>query len=179
MADSLWGAVPAAPMISARATKPWYRPTFSPEHGVLLVLLGAVLTGASLAQQWTWETTVAASSAFLALQAEHPLVVQLKQRRQWRPRYVVWALVYGGGAIALAGWLIYHHPVVLWLYGAAALAVGVDVVAVLQRRQKTIDTEIVLFVAICLSSIFVGLLELPWYPLDVVAVRCSQISHTH
>jgi len=155
MADSLWGTVPAVSSTGPRATKPWYRPTFSPEHGVLLVLLGAVLTGASLAQQWTWETTVAASAAFLAMQAEHPMVVQLKQRRLWRPRYVVWAMVYGGGAIALAGWLTYRHPVVLWLCGAAALAVGIDVAAVLKRRQKAIDTEIVLFSAICLSSIFV------------------------
>ena len=30
--------------------KPWYQPTFSPEHGVLIVLFGALLTGASLAQ---------------------------------------------------------------------------------------------------------------------------------
>ena len=155
MTDSLWGAVPAAPIISARATKPWYRPTFSPEHGVLLVLLGALLTGASLAQQWTWETTVAASAAFLAMQAEHPMVVQLKQRRQWRPRYVVWAMVYGGGAIALAGWLTYRHPVSLWLCGAAALAGVRDCTAVLRRRVNAIVTEIVLFASICLSSIFV------------------------
>ena len=31
---------------SSRPKKAWYQLTFSPEHGVLLVLLGAVLTGA-------------------------------------------------------------------------------------------------------------------------------------
>lgn len=56
----------------AGSTKPIYWPTFSPEHGVLLVLAGALLTGASLAQTWTWETSLACLGAFLGLQAPLP-----------------------------------------------------------------------------------------------------------
>ena len=63
----------------------WYRPTFSPEQGVLLVLGGSFITGATLAQEWTNSTTLALSCAFFALQAEHPLVVQIKQRSSWKP----------------------------------------------------------------------------------------------
>lgn len=50
----------------------WIRPTFSPEHGVLLVLFGSFITGAALSQQWTYMTTLALICAFFALQAEHP-----------------------------------------------------------------------------------------------------------
>ncbi|MEM9163152.1 MAG: YwiC-like family protein [Cyanobacteria bacterium P01_F01_bin.4] len=135
--------------------KPWYLPTVSPEHGVLLVLAGALLTGASLAQSWTWETTLACLGAFFGLQAEHPLVVQIKQRRQWKPRYVFWAGMYGGAAIAIAAWLTYQHSVLIWVCVGAAVAMGLDVWAVFQRRQKAIDVEIVMFAAICLATLFV------------------------
>ena len=138
-----------------RSGKPWYLPTFSPEHGVLLVLTGAILTGASLAQTWTWETTLACLGAFFGLQAEHPLIVQIKQRSYWKPRYIVWAGLYGSVAIAIAMWLAYQHPCLIWVCGGAAIALGVDVWAVFQHRQKTIDTEIVMFAAICLATLFV------------------------
>ena len=58
-----------------------FRPTFSPEHGVLLVLFGSFVTGAALAQQWTYTTTVALVCALFALQIEHPFVVQIKLRK--------------------------------------------------------------------------------------------------
>ncbi|MEM0978710.1 MAG: YwiC-like family protein [Cyanobacteria bacterium P01_H01_bin.58] len=138
-----------------RNFKPWYLPTFSPEHGVLLVLAGAILTGASLAQAWTWETTLACLGAFLGLQAEYPLVVQIKQRRSWKPRYVFWAGLYGSVAIAIAAWLTYHHPSLIWVCGGGALAMALDVWAVLQHRQKAIDVEIMMFAAICMSTLFV------------------------
>lgn len=138
-----------------RRGKPWYLPTLSPEHGVLLVLTGAILAGASLAQTWTWETTLACFGAFLGLQAEHPLVVQIKQRRQWKPRYLVWAGLYGGVAIAIATWLTYRHPSLIWVCGGAAIATGFDVWAVFRHRQKTIDTEVAMFAAICLSTLFI------------------------
>ena len=59
----------------------WIRPTFSPEHGVLLVLFGSFLTGSALAQKWTYITTLALICAFFALQAEHPYIVQIKLRK--------------------------------------------------------------------------------------------------
>ncbi|MEO1069765.1 MAG: hypothetical protein AAFW95_11695 [Cyanobacteria bacterium J06638_6] len=41
--------------------------------------------------------------AYCGLQAEHPLVLQIQQRRSWKPRCLIWAGVYGevAGAIAL------------------------------------------------------------------------------
>ena len=64
----------------------WVKPTFSPEHGVLIVWLGSFLTGAALAQTWNYCTNLALLCSFFALQAEHPLVVQVKQRSKWKPR---------------------------------------------------------------------------------------------
>ncbi|MEM8613344.1 MAG: YwiC-like family protein [Cyanobacteria bacterium P01_H01_bin.105] len=139
----------------SRHKHPIYWPTFSPEHGVILVLLGSLLTGASLAQTWTWETWLACLVAFLGLQAEHPLIVQIKQRRSWKPRYLLWTGIYGGVAIAIASYLTYRHPVLLWISGAAVIAIAMDVIAVLQRRQKAIDTEIIMFAAICMATLFV------------------------
>ena len=140
--------------LERRSSKPWYRPTFSPEHGVLLILLGALLTGASLAQAWTWQTSVAGLAALLGLQAEHPLTVQIKQRQSWKPRYLVWAGLYGSGAIALAAWLTVQHPSLIWVCGGGAIALGLNILAVLRRRQKAIRTEIVMFAAICLATLF-------------------------
>lgn len=139
----------------SRSNKPIYWPTFSPEHGVLLVLVGALLTGASLAQTWTLDTTLACLCGFFGLQAEHPLVVQLKQRRSWKLRYLFWAGFYGGVAIAIATYLTYRHPILLWICGGAAVAMVFDITAVLRRRQKAIDTEILMFAAICMATLFV------------------------
>jgi len=147
--------VSALPAEDSPNKKRWYQPTFSPEHGVLLVLLGAVLTGASLAQHWIGDTSWACLAAFLALQAEHPVVVQIKRRRKWRPRYVVWASVYGGFAGAIALHLCLHHPVLFWIVGAGIIALGIDLLSVFQRNQKAIVNEIAMFSSICLSTLFV------------------------
>ena len=135
-------------------TKRWYQPTFSPEHGVLLVLLGALLTGASLAQAWTWQTSLAGLAAFLGLQAEHPLTVQIKQRRSLKPRYLLWSAVYGGGAIAIALWLTFQHPSLIWVCFGGVIALFVNAVAVYNRRQKAVSTELLMFAAICLATLF-------------------------
>lgn len=153
-AQSMSG-VSALPPEDSRFKKHWYQPTFSPEHGVLLVLLGAVLTGASLAQAWTSDTTWACFAAFLGLQAEHPAVVQIKRRRHWRPRYLFWAGLYGTAALAITLWLAFQHTVLFWILGAGVIALGIDVVSVLQRNQKAVVNEIVMFSAICLSTLFV------------------------
>jgi hypothetical protein len=134
--------------------KPWYRPTFSPEHGVLLVLMGALLTGASLAQTWTWQTSLACVATFLALQAEHPLTVQIKQRRSLKLHYLLWSGLYGSSALALALWLTSQHPSLIWVCAGGAIAMGINVLAVFYRRQKVISTEILMFAAICLSTLF-------------------------
>jgi len=65
---------------SQSKSQAWYRPTLSPEHGVYVVLLVSFLTGAAAAQNWTLATTLALVCAFCGFQAEHPLVLQIKQR---------------------------------------------------------------------------------------------------
>ncbi|MEM8502165.1 MAG: YwiC-like family protein [Cyanobacteria bacterium P01_D01_bin.1] len=147
--------VSALPLNNSVTKKRWYQPTFSPEHGVLLVLLGAVLTGASLAQTWTVDTSLACLAAFLGLQAEHPLVVQVKRRRQWRFRYLFWAGLYGTLALGLALYLSLQFPVLLWICGVAVVALGIDIFSVVQRNQKAVVNEIVMFSSICLSTLFV------------------------
>ncbi len=132
--------------------KTWLRPTFSPEHGVLLVLFSSVLTGAALAQAWNYCTTLALICAFFALQAEHPLVVQIKQRSTWKPRFLIWSGIYGVIAIAIAIWLWFQSPVLLWIYPLVLIAFIVDTVAVFQKKHKSILNELVIFAAICLST---------------------------
>ncbi|MEM8643212.1 MAG: YwiC-like family protein [Cyanobacteria bacterium P01_G01_bin.54] len=149
-ATNLWLDLP----IEWHPTKRWYQPTFSPEHGVLLVLLGSLLTGASLAQAWTWQTSLACLAGFLGLQAEHPLTVQIKQRRSFKPRYLLWSGLYGSGALAIALWLTHHHPSLIWVCLGGVLAMLINALAVYQRRQKMISTEFSMFAAICLSSLF-------------------------
>jgi hypothetical protein len=142
------------PPIEWIGSKPWYQPTFSPEQGVLLVLLGSLLTGASVAQAWTWQTSLAGLGAFLALQAENPMTVQIKQRRSLKPRYLLWSAVYGSGALAIALWLTYLHPSLIWVCAGAAIAECINILAVFQRRQRVISVEIIMFGAICLSTLF-------------------------
>ena len=153
-AHSLKG-VPAFPPESSPHKKRWYQPTVSPEHGVLIVLLGAALTGASLAQTWTAQTSWACLAACLAVQAEHPIVVQIKQRRQWRPRYVVWASIYGTSAAAIALYLCWQHPILIWICAAGTVALALDTLAVFQHRHKSISNEMTMFAAICLTTLFV------------------------
>jgi len=155
MAISTVQGVPAFPPANSPHKKKWYRPTFSPEHGVLLVLLGAVLTGASVAQAWTVDTSWACLAAFLGLQAEHPLIVQVKQRRRWRPRYLVWTGVYGGLALLVSLWLSFRHPVLIWVLVAGVIALGLDVLAIFQHKHKAVANEIMMFSAICLSTLLI------------------------
>ncbi|MDY6901722.1 MAG: YwiC-like family protein [Cyanobacteriota bacterium] len=128
------------------------KPTFSPEHGVLIVWFGSFLTGAALAQTWNYCTSLALLCTFFALQAEHPLVVQVKQRSNWKPRYAIWAGIYGMMAVWIAGWLWIQSPVLVWIYAMVAFALIFDVIAVIKRKHKSILNELVIFAAICLSS---------------------------
>jgi hypothetical protein len=130
----------------------WYRPTFSPEHGVYVVLLVSFLSGAALAQDWTLATTLALACAFFGFQAEHPLVLQLKQRRSLKPRFLVWGGVYGAVSLGIGLWLYLSVPVLLWIYGGAIAALVVDAISVYQRQQKSILNEFTTFAAVCLSA---------------------------
>ena len=130
----------------------WVKPTFSPEHGVLIVWFGSFLTGAALAQTWNYCTNLALLCSFFALQAEHPLVVQVKQRSKWKPRYAIWAGIYGIIAVWIAGWLWIQSPILIWIYAIVAFALIFDVIAVIKRKHKSILNELVIFAAICLST---------------------------
>jgi hypothetical protein len=106
----------------------WYKPTFSPEHGVYVVLFSSFVTGAAAAQNWTWTTTLALICAFCGFQAEYPLGNQLKQRRSLKPRFLVWGGLYGAVALAIGIWLYLQTPVLLWVYAIASAAFGFDLI---------------------------------------------------
>ena len=129
-----------------------YRPTFSPEHGVLLVLFGSFLTGAALAQQWTYSTTLALVCAFFALQAEYPYIVQVKLRKNPKPRYLLWGGIYGSISLVLAIWLWRQTPALIWLYLLAVIGLIADGIAVVKGKHKSRINEIIGFAAICLSA---------------------------
>lgn len=119
----------------------WCRPTFSPEQGVLLVLFGSFLTGAALAQQWNQSTNLALACAFCVLQLEHPYVVQLKQRKNWKPRFLIWGGIYGAIALTMAIFLWLQSPVLLWIYSLALIGFIVDSVAVIQKNINQLLTR--------------------------------------
>ena len=142
----------SARSLTLRKSQAWYRPTFSHEHGIYVMLLVSFLTGAALAQGWTWTTTLALVCAFLGFQAEHPIVLQIKQRRSLKPRFLVWGGVYSAVSVAIAFWLYLHSPVLLWLYFGAVAALVVDAACVLHREQKSIFNELITFAAVCLAA---------------------------
>jgi hypothetical protein len=143
---------------NTHTTKPnsqaWYRPTFSPEHGVYVVLLVSFLLGAAAAQSWTIETTLALVCAFCGFQAEHPLVLQIKQRHSLKLRFLIWGGVYAVISGVIAFYLYLNHPVVLWIYAGAIAALIIDAFSVFHREQKSVVNEIITFAAVCLSTQF-------------------------
>ena len=118
------------------------------------MLIVSFLTGAAAAQNWTWETTLALVCAFCGFQAEHPLVLQIKQRRSLKPRFLVWGGVYSSVALVSAIYLYLQHPILLWLYLGAIAAFLLDATAVFYRNQKAIANEFITFAAVCLSAPF-------------------------
>jgi hypothetical protein len=132
----------------------WYYPTFSPEHGVYVMLFVSFLTGAAAAQQWTWATTLALICAFAGFQAEHPLTLQIKQRRSWKPRFLVWGSFYAGIALGIAVYLSLQTPMLLWLYLGAIAAFVIDAISVFYRQQKSFANELLTFAAVCLAAPF-------------------------
>jgi hypothetical protein len=132
----------------------WYRPTFSPEHGVYVVLLVSFLTGVAAAQNWTLATTLAFISAFCSFQAEHPLILQIKQHKSLKPRFLIWAGLYSTVALAIAVRIAVFYPILLWIYAGAILAFCIDAISVFHRQQKSIVNEFITFTAVCLCAPF-------------------------
>lgn len=155
-----------APILVNNSNSLWYRPTFSPEHGVYIVLLGSLLTGAALTQQWTLNTTLALICAFAGFQAEHPLVLQIRQRRSWKPRFLVWGGVYGSISLGIAVYLYLQTPVLLWLYLGAIATLVIDAIAVFYRQQKSITNEILTFSAVCLAAPFASIVTSGAIPIS-------------
>ena len=143
---------------SSRKPNPptWYWPIVSPEHGVYVMLLVSFLTGAAAAHDWTWGTTLALITAFCGFQAEHPLVLQIKQRRSLKPRFLVWGGLYSGVAIASAFYLYWLQgnllSPLLWIYLGAIAAFAIDAISVFHREQKSVLNELITFFAVCLSA---------------------------
>lgn len=138
------------------------------------MVLVSFLLGAAAARQWNWHTTLALVAAFCGFQAEHPLVLQIKQRKSWKPRFLVWAALYGGIAAAIALFLLWEVPAadaavgnwswqsfssdrvvaLLAIFAGAIAAFVFDAVSVWHREQKSVLNEIVTFAAVCLSAPF-------------------------
>lgn len=149
-----WAPGKTKVLVSSRQR--WYHPIVSPEHGVYIVLAVSFLVGAAAAQTWNGATTLALICAFLGFQAEHPLVLQIKQRRSWKPQFLVWGGVYGGLATLMAGGLYWQQGLgwspLLGIYGAAIAALLVDAIAVFRRGQKSILNELFTFWAVGLAA---------------------------
>jgi hypothetical protein len=144
---------------SSAPQTPWYHPIVSPEHGVYVVLFVSFLTGAAAAQHWTITTTIALICAFLGFQAEHPLTLQVKQRRRIKPRFLVWGGLYVGTAAILAIYLYFSigrsgEIPLLGIYAGAIVALGIDFIAVFHRDRKSILNEFITFAAVCLAAPF-------------------------
>ncbi|MEB3321424.1 MAG: YwiC-like family protein [Synechococcaceae cyanobacterium] len=134
--------------------RPWWQPTLSHQHGPLVALLVSFLLGAAGSQNWSMGTTAALVVVLMAFQAEHPLVQQIRRRRALQPRLLLWAGLYGALALGLGAVLAWHTPVLIALAGLAAAALGLDALAVLQRRQRGLGHELLAFAAVCLAAPF-------------------------
>jgi hypothetical protein len=152
----------------------WYQPIISPEHGVYVVLFASFFVGVALAGQWNWGTTLALICAFFGFQAEHPLVLQIKQRKSWKPRFLVWGGVYGGTALVIAAYLCFIQSNALFpllaIYSSAGLALLVDAVAVFRRGQKSLINEMVTFAAVCLAVPFAYIVTANSFTLTAISL---------
>lgn len=122
------------------------------------MLLVSFITGAAAAQRWNWATTLALVCAFCGFQAEHPWMLQIKQRKSFKPRFWVWGGLYSLVAGAIALYLLWLQPIwpspLLWIYGGAIAAFTIDALSVLRREQKSVVNELITFTAVCLSAPF-------------------------
>lgn len=138
--------------LSASRAPAWYRPTVSHEHGVYVMLVVSFLIGAAAAQQWSITTTLALICAFAGFQAEHPFVLQIKQRSSWKSRFLVWGGIYAGLSLVLAAYLCLQAPVLVWVYLSAIAALAIDAISVFYRQQKSFANELLTFAAVCLAA---------------------------
>jgi hypothetical protein len=134
------------------------------------MLFVSFLTGAAAAQQWTLATTLALIGAFSGFQAEHPLVLQIKQRRSWKPRFLIWGGIYAGISLSLAGYLYLQTPVLLWLYLSAIAALAIDAISVFYRQQKSVANELLTFAAVCLAAPFADIATTGTWTVSVLGL---------
>jgi hypothetical protein len=82
------------------------------------------------------------------------LTLQIKQRRSWKPRFIVWGSLYVGIALGIAVYLYLQTPILLWLYLGAIAAFVIDAISVFYRQQKSLANELLTFAAVCLAAPF-------------------------
>ena len=120
------------------------------------MLLVSFMTGSAAAQHWTQATTLALICAFCGFQAEHPLTVQIRQRKSLKPRFLLWGGIYGGTAFAIALYLYWQTgellSPLLWIYLGAIAALIANSISVFYREQKSIFNELITFAAVCLAA---------------------------
>jgi putative flippase GtrA len=103
----------------------------------------------------TSATTSGLICACCGFQAEHPLVLQIKQRRSLKPRFLIWGGLYAGVAITIACYLYWQGDALsplLWIYAGAIAAFLIDAISVFHREQKSMLNELITFFAVCLSA---------------------------
>ncbi|MEM9543261.1 MAG: YwiC-like family protein [Cyanobacteria bacterium P01_E01_bin.42] len=129
----------------------WYRPTFSPQHGVYVILAVAYLTGAIASGTWNDATGLGFICAFLGFQAEYPISQQVIQRKTLKLRLLLWGGLYGSIALAIAFYLYLQAPILVWLYAGIVAAFIADAIAISLRQQRSIWNEAIVFTAVCLA----------------------------
>lgn len=140
---------------NSRKGNNWYHPPLSHEHGVYVMLLICLVTGTVSSQIWSLDTLMAWICAFFAFQAEHPLVLQIKQRKSWKLRWLLWGGVYGAIALGFGLYLWLKYPQLGWLYLGATTALIFDLVSVRWQQQKSVINELISFAGIGLATVFV------------------------
>ncbi len=123
-----------------------FRPTFSREHGLYIVLLAAFTTGIALAGAISLASGVAVVLVFGAIQTEHALGMVLRRRGD-RARHLVWSIVYGSIVLSTAVWLVWKVPALLWVYLGGMVALAFDAVALAWSQRKGVINELVGFTA--------------------------------
>lgn len=132
----------------------WFLPVFTYDRDIHLILVSSFLAGVLAAHGWSADTGLALACSLAGIQALHSLTMQIRQRKHWNFRYLLWASVYAALAIGLAAYLYFRLPALVWIYTAAVVAVAVKSVSTFSSRTACIWDELLATSAICLPAPF-------------------------